>query len=110
MLPSILLLILAMSCNDRLTVFGIVVDSESNRPLDSVSITSVENVSSEEYDWIGAYTQTNGRFQISYSLKTIKEITKIPFVFRKDGYNTVVEMFPRENVSDTIYLIRKTAD
>jgi hypothetical protein len=103
----IILLLLFLSCDNRVKISGIVVDKSSKKPLDSVAVTSLDEVSSNGYDWVSAYTLPDGRFILSYPSKEINKKTKVPFIFQKDSYGSVTEFFPREAVSDTIYLEKR---
>jgi hypothetical protein len=103
----LILLQLFTSCNDRFKITGIVVDKSSRAPLDSVAVTSLDEVSSKGYDWISTFTSSEGKFMLEYSSKEIKEKARIPFIFQKHGYGSVTEFFPRDAKTDTIYLEKR---
>jgi hypothetical protein len=100
-----LLLFLFASCNDQVKISGVVVEKLSNKPLDSVAVTSLEEVSTKGSDWVSDFTLSDGRFTLSCSSKQIKGKSRLPFIFQKKGYGSVTVFYPIEK-KDTIYLER----
>jgi hypothetical protein len=91
--------------HDQVKISGVVVEKLSNKPLDSVAVTSLEEVSTKGSDWVSDFTLSDGRFTLSCSSKQIKGKSRLPFIFQKKGYGSVTVFYPIEK-KDTIYLER----
>lgn len=103
-LAFILILVIGCSCNDKFKVSGIVVDKTSKELLDSVAVTNSDEAAVFGHDWVSTYTDANGEFMVFCSSDEIKKKMRLPFIFQKEGYGSVVEFYPRDQNSDTIYL------
>lgn len=93
------LCMIAFSCDCMQNVSGIILDSETKKPIDSVFVKKISRSS-------GEYTDSNGYFELRYTDGGLFSCPPMKIIINKKGYKQKVEEL--SNNSSKIILLEKT--
>ena len=117
--------VLFTSCDCLQHIQGVVVDSETQLPIEGVMVRTdfvVDSVARIQTDSImpnnaygidwdsgvnGKYTDSSGNFEFTYMTGCIFVRPKIPLIFEKEGYNVLRKKFKGYNVDTVIVVLKK---
>ncbi|MBO4561492.1 MAG: hypothetical protein J5705_05970 [Bacteroidaceae bacterium] len=124
----LLITVVIISCDCILHIQGVVVDSETQKPIQGVlvkrtdiSFDTVPNLLFDEMvmdynkygiDWDGGshgkYTDNLGYFEFTYITGALFRTPKIPLSFEKDGYIEFKKRYKGFNEDTVIVVLKKT--